>query len=367
MKIPFLDLKEINARYAVELKAAAARVIDSGWYILGKEVEEFENEFAAYCGVKYAIGVANGLDALTLILRGYREMGLLNEGDEIIVPSNTYIASILAITENRLVPIFVEPAQESFNLDPEKIQAAITSRTRGIMVVHLYGQLADMVAIDGFSKKHNLLLIEDCAQAHGAQASGAKAGSWGDAAGFSFFPGKNLGALGDAGAIVTSNGELNKVVRALRNYGSEKKYHNNYKGVNSRLDEIQAAMLRVKLKYLDDDTDARRKIAKLYLSKITNELIILPKVSSWASHVWHLFVVRTQDRGALQLHLESHGIGCLIHYPVPPHLQPAYSEYGSLSLPISESIHHQVLSLPISPAISQGCVDEVISACNSFR
>jgi dTDP-4-amino-4,6-dideoxygalactose transaminase len=366
MIVPFLNLKTINSRFADELKEAAARVIDSGWYILGREVESFEQEFSAYCGNRYAIGVANGLDALSLIIRGYKELGIVKEGDEVIVPANTYIASVLAITENRLVPVFVEPNPITFNIDVNKIKEAVTSKTRIIMAVHLYGQLADMPALKKIADEYSLLIIEDAAQAHGAQLDGVKAGAWGDASGFSFFPGKNLGALGDAGAVVTANGDLNLAVRALRNYGSHIKYHNSCKGVNSRLDELQAAFLRVKLKYLDADTDARRTVAMRYLNEIQHPAIRLPMVPSEPAHVWHLFVVRTKDRIGLQKHLEKYEIGSLIHYPIPPHQQPAYFEYQNLSLPITEAIHQEVLSLPMAPNLNKTDLDRIIAACNSF-
>lgn len=366
MNVPFLDLKAVNARYSTELKNAASRVIDSGWYILGKEVENFESEFSSYCGVPHTIGVANGLDALSLIIRGYRELGVFSEGDEIIVPANTYIASILAITENRLVPVLVEPDLSTYNLDINRIDTAITSKTRAIMAVHLYGQLMDMSTLRDIAKNRGLLLIEDCAQAHGAERHGVKAGAWGDAAGFSFFPGKNLGALGDAGAVVTANEDLNKVIRALRNYGSHTKYHNQYQGVNSRLDELQAAFLRVKLNYLDSDTEARRFIASAYISGIVNQRLKLPTCPEYYAHVWHLFVVRCDDRTAFQRHLQESGVDSLIHYPVPPHHQPAYKDYASQNLHITELIHKEIISLPISPTLTAEQIQQVIDVCNAF-
>lgn len=364
--VPFLNLQDVNARFADELKAAVSRVIDSGWYILGEEVAAFEASYAAYCGVQHCIGLGNGLDALTLALRAYKTMGVLSEGDEVIVPANTYIATVLAITENRLTPVLVEPSVSTFNIDPHRIEPAITARTKAIMPVHLYGQLADMEAISVIARKYGLKILEDSAQAHGASFLGRRAGSFGDAAGFSFFPGKNLGALGDAGALVTNDDELARVVRALRNYGSERKYHNLHQGVNSRLDEIQAAILRVKLQYLDEDTEARRAIARRYLREIHNSKLQLPLPSSGESHVWHLFVVRTREREALIQHLARHGVMAQIHYPVPPHKQPAYSDMCELSLPITESIHEEVLSLPISPTLSTTEVDRVVEACNAF-
>ena len=362
--IPFLDLKAINAQYRDELVAAAARVIDSGWYIQGGEVKAFEEEFADYCGSKHCIGVANGLDALTLTLRAWKEMGLLKEGDEVIVPANTYIASILAITENRLKPILVEPNEDTFNLCPEKIAEAITANTRVILAVHLYGQIAPMQELMALAEQHNLLVLEDAAQAHGASINGKKAGSWGHAAGFSFYPGKNLGALGDGGAVTTDNEELGKTIRALGNYGSHKKYENLYRGVNSRLDEIQAAMLRVKLRYLDKEIEARRNVAEYYLSNIANSAIKLPVVGERESHVWHLFVVRSKQRDKLQNHLEGSGVQTLVHYPIPPHLQEAYGALFQDELPITEDIHKTILSLPIGPTITPEQMGKVSQQCS---
>jgi dTDP-4-amino-4,6-dideoxygalactose transaminase len=369
--IPFLDLKGINAQYREELIQAATDVIDSGWYIQGSQVKAFEQEFAEYCGTKHAIGVANGLDALILILRAYKELGKLKEGDEVIVPANTYIASILAITENRLKPILVEPNAHTYNLDPNLIEQAITPNAKAILAVHLYGQLADMPAINAIAQKHNLLVIEDSAQAHGAQIEGRKAGNWGDASGFSFYPGKNLGALGDAGAVTTNDEYLAKTIRALGNYGSHKKYENLYQGVNSRLDEMQAALLRVKLKNLDTETKRRQQIASMYMEGIQNDAIVLP-LSPQASPVtredcvWHLFVIRTSNRGKLQSYLSEQGIQTLIHYPIAPHHQQAYKDWSSQSYPITEAIHNQVLSLPISPVMTDEQVQTVIEAVNSF-
>ena len=364
--IPFLNLKEINQRYADELKAAAARVIDSGWYILGEEVTQFEKEFASYCGVPFCVGVGNGLDALTLILRAYKELGVIQKGDEVIVPANTYIASILSITENGLCPVLVEPHPETFNLDPAGVAQAITPKTRAIMTVHLYGQLADVEALKMLADKHKLKLIEDCAQSHGAMLHGIKAGAWGDASGFSFFPGKNLGALGDAGAVTTNDAALAEKIRTLRNYGSEIKYHNICQGVNSRLDEMQAAFLRVKLKYLDADTQARQKIADRYLNGIKNSRIKLPLQLVPSAHVWHLFVVTCAQRAELQKHLAAQGTHTLIHYPLPPHKQPAYADFNHLVFPRTEMIHDSVLSLPISPTLSDEDVEHIITACNKF-
>ena len=368
--IPFLDLKNINQQYRTELVEACTRVIDSGWYIGGNELEKFEQNFAEYCGTKFAIGVANGLDALILTLRAWKELGKLKDGDEVIVPSNTYIASILAITANNLTPVLVEPDIATYNIDSAKIEAAITSRTKVILPVHLYGQLADMPAIIEIANKHDLLVLEDSAQSHGAEIDGKKAGNWGDASGFSFYPGKNLGALGDAGAVTTNDEELAQMLRALRNYGSHEKYKNLVPGVNSRLDEIQAAMLDVKLKFLDKEIEHRRKIASLYLEKINNPLIELPlsniNAEKYQQHVWHLFVIRTEYRETLQNYLAENGVQTLIHYPIPPHKQEAYKEWNDLSYPISEKIHVEVMSLPIGPTLSLEDVEKVIQLCNYF-
>lgn len=364
--IPFLDLKSINQQYQQELKDACSRVIDSGWYILGGELNSFEQEFSTYCGTRHTIGVASGLDALTLVFRAWIELGKLKAGDEVIVQANTYIASILAITENNLVPILVEPDPDSYNLDPAKLRAAVTSKTKAILPVHLYGQLSPMSEILVIAKEFNLLVLEDCAQAHGAEINGQRAGNWGDAAAFSFYPGKNLGALGDAGAITTNNDELANMLIGLRNYGSHKKYEHVYRGVNSRLDEIQAAMLRVKLKYLPNETLRRQQVAALYLSNINNPKIQLPQNNCPLSHVWHLFVVQCGSRSLLQNALSKAGIQTLIHYPVPPHKQPAYSNWRHLSLPITEQIHQQVLSLPIGPNMSDTDVGSIITITNQF-
>ncbi|GAA4652464.1 DegT/DnrJ/EryC1/StrS family aminotransferase [Kistimonas scapharcae] len=365
--IPFLDLKAINHQYQQALKEAAARVIDSGWYILGEEVAQFENEFAAYCGTEYCIGVANGLDALTLILRAWIEQGQLTEGDEVIVPANTYIASILAITENRLKPVLVEPDPETFNLDPTLIERHINEKTRAILTVHLYGQITVIDTIMSIARKHNLKVIEDCAQAHGACYQGKKAGNIGDAAGFSFYPGKNLGALGDAGAITTSDPQLAETLRALRNYGSLEKYKNIHQGVNSRLDEMQAALLRVKLRYLDMETEVRRSIAEYYSQNIANPVVQSPIAQVRESHVWHLYVIRTELRDRLAAYLQKQGIQTVIHYPIPPHKQAAYIDLNSMKLPISEKLHNEVLSLPMSPVLSASDIDRVVDAVNVFQ
>ncbi len=365
--VEFLSLKELNAQFNEELKAASNRVIDSGWYIGGSELSHFEKEFATYCGVKECIGVANGLDALILTLRAWKEMGKLKDGDEVIVPANTYIASVLAITENNLVPVLVEPDEQTYNLDPNLIRKAITPKTKVILPVHLYGQLADMPAIMKIAKEFNLLVLEDSAQAHGAQIDGIKAGNWGDASGFSFYPGKNLGALGDAGAITTNDPQLADTLRALRNYGSHEKYKNLFKGVNSRLDEIQAAFLSVKLKYLDTHTEMRRKVIEQYLEGITNPLIKLPVVSNPDQHVWHLFVVRCESRSSLIEHLKRNDIQTLVHYPIPPHKQDAYKEFKHLSFSLTEKIHDEVLSLPLSPVMTDEDLLRVIDAINAYQ
>ncbi|MGN2251480.1 DegT/DnrJ/EryC1/StrS family aminotransferase [Frateuria sp. GZRe14] len=367
MDVPFLSLEAVNARHADELKAAAARVIDSGWYVLGEELAAFESEFAGWCGVRHAIGVGNGLDALALLLRGYIELGRLAEGDEVIVPGNTFIASFLAITGNRLVAVPVEPDPASFNLDPACVEAAIGPRTRAIMAVHLYGQLAEMPALRSLAGRHGLLLVEDAAQAHGAAFDGRRAGAFGDAAGFSFFPTKNLGALGDAGAVTTDDDALAHCVRALRNYGSEVKYQHRLRGTNSRLDELQAALLRVKLRYVDEDTRLRRQVARRYLDGIRHPDIVLPFVAREDAHAWHLFVLRCRHRDALQRHLLACGIQAQVHYPVPPHRQPAYAGLLDVHLPLTERLHEEVLSLPLGPTLADADAGRVIAAVNAFR
>ncbi|WP_419535972.1 DegT/DnrJ/EryC1/StrS family aminotransferase [Endozoicomonas sp.] len=365
--IPFLDLQAINAQYREELIEATTRVIDSGWYVLGNEVEQFEKEFAKYCQAEYCLGVANGLDALVLILRAYKELGIMAEGDEVIVPANTYIASILAISENGLKPVLVEPDLRTYNLNPSLIEQHITEKTKAILTVHLYGQVTAMEEINTIAKKYELKVIEDCAQAHGAIYKGKKVGSLGDAAGFSFYPGKNLGALGDAGAVTTSDQDLAVAIRAIRNYGSHEKYKNLYRGVNSRLDEIQAAMLRVKLRYLDIETAARQWIAKQYSDKIKNPLVMLPHLTSPETHVWHLYVIRSSNRHALLSYLQDKEISTLVHYPTPPHHQPAYSSWNKQSYPLSEQLHQEVLSIPISPVLNDNEVNLVVDALNGFK
>lgn len=361
--IKFLDLQKINEQYATELKQAAAEVIDSGWYLLGTRLSKFEKELSEYISTPHAIGVANGLDALRLILRGYIEMGIMQKGDEVIVPANTYIASILSITDNGLVPVLVEPDPNTFNLHISKIEEHITERTKAIMVVHLYGRVCWSEELEAITRKYQLKVIEDNAQGIGASWKGIKTGALGDAAGFSFYPGKNLGALGDAGAVTTNDSELATTIRALANYGSHIKYQNKYQGLNSRLDEIQAAFLSVKLKYIDKENAIRRSIAKHYISGISNEGIQLPNSPiDEEEHVWHLFVARSTKRNELQQYLIKNDIQTLIHYPIPPHQQEAYKSWGNLSFPITEKIHQEVLSLPISPVMSIQDVEQVIKS-----
>ena len=369
--IPFLDLSDVNNQYKTDLIEASIRVINSGWYINGPEVKSFETEFAAYCGTEYCVGVGNGLDALALTLRAWKELNKLEEGDEVIVPANTYIASILAITENRLKPVMIEPNAETYNIDLETIEKAITKKTRAILPVHLYGQLAPMRDIADLAKQRDLLVLEDSAQAHGASRDGRMAGNWGDASGFSFYPGKNLGALGDAGAITTNNQELASTVRALGNYGSHKKYENEFQGVNSRLDELQAAFLRVKLKHLNRETARRREIATMYAKRITNVHISHP-ISDYNTpelmndHVFHLYVIRCSKREELQNALTDSGIQTLIHYPIPPHKQRSYPSWNNKQFEITEKIHSEVLSLPVSPTLQDKDIVKVIEICNEF-
>ncbi|MDJ0036564.1 DegT/DnrJ/EryC1/StrS family aminotransferase [Pantoea allii] len=366
MKIDFLNLQKINERDGNEMADACKDVISSGYYIGGPKVEAFENEFAEFCGARFCLGVANGLDALNLVLRAWKALGLLQDGDEVIVPANTYIASVLAVSENNLVPILVEPDYETFNLTAKSIQAAMTSKTKVILPVHLYGQLAPMDEIMALAEEHGLLVLEDSAQAHGASIGGKRAGAWGHAAGFSFYPGKNLGALGDAGAITTNDKQLAETVSALRNYGSHKKYENIYRGVNSRLDPVQAAMLSIKLRRLNEDTEHRRKVATLYLDNIKNAHVVLPHVMRRESHVWHLFVIKTAHRAELQTWLANNGIQTLIHYPIPPHKQQAYHSLEHLQLPVTEKIHDEVLSIPVSPVLTEEEVMYVVQKINEF-
>jgi len=365
--IKFLDLKKINSQYEQELKKAAIRVIDSGWYLMGKELETFEQNYAVFCKVKYALGVANGLDALRIIFRGYLELGIMRKGDEVIVPANTYIASVLAITDNDLIPVFVEPNIATYNLDSNKIQDAITDKTKAILTVHLYGQNSIDDHILQICSKYNLKLIEDSAQSHGVKWKDKVSGGIGDAAGHSFYPGKNLGALGDAGAVTTNDKDLAKTIAALRNYGSEKKYENIYQGLNSRLDEIQAAFLNVKLKYIQEDIDNRRRAADYYRNNIKNENIILPTVLENQGHVWHLFVIRTNNRSRFEEYLNKKGVQTLIHYPIPIHHQKAYSNYKHLKLPITELIHKEIISLPLSPVNTIEELDDIVNFINNYE
>jgi len=364
--IKFLDLQKITQKYSSEIHEAVSRVVDSGWYLQGDENKNFEKNYSEYIGVKNTIGVANGLDALILIFRAYIEMGVMQKGDEIIVPANTYIASILAITENELTPVLIEPNIETFQIDDSKIEAAITSKTKGILIVHLYGQCAYTDNIGEICKKHNLKLIEDNAQAHGCLYKGQKTGSLGEVAGHSFYPGKNLGAFGDAGAVTTNNDDLANVVRAIANYGSSKKYVCQYKGRNSRLDEIQAAILNVKLQHLDEDIQLRKDVAKYYIKNIKNPNIILPKINDWNAHVFHIFPICCNERDVLQKYLTDAGVQTIIHYPIPPHKQECYKEWNSLSFPITEKIHNTELSLPISPVLEMTDVEQVVSILNKF-
>jgi dTDP-4-amino-4,6-dideoxygalactose transaminase len=365
--VKFLDIQKITQKNADELKGAVNRVIDSGWYLLGNEVKEFEKNFSSYCGVEHTVGVANGLDALRLILRAYLEMGVMEYGDEIIVPANTYIASILAISENRLRPVLVEPDLCTYNLDPSKIESALTSKTKGVMLVHLYGQCAYNDQVKEICDRYQLKLIEDNAQAQGAIFRGKRTGSLGDAAGTSFYPGKNLGALGDAGAVTTDDSTLADTVRKLANYGSKFKYINEYLGLNSRMDEIQAAVLDIKLRYLDEDTQRRRDISDFYRSNILNPAITLPSAVNEEEHVWHLFVVRTPNRDDFQHYLSAHNVQTLIHYPIPPYKQQAYKEWNELSFPITDKIHKEIISLPISPVMTDQEINEVVVTVNNYN
>jgi dTDP-4-amino-4,6-dideoxygalactose transaminase len=373
--IKFLDLQKINAQYGEELKKAASEVIDSGWYLLGERLTLFEKELATYTGSPNAIACANGLDALRLILRSYIETGYMQEGDEIIVPANTYIASILAITDNRLVPVLIEPVEVTYNLDISRIEKKITPRTKAIMVVHLYGQVCWSEELESIAKKHHLKIIEDNAQAIGAEWQGIKTGNLGDAAGYSFYPGKNLGALGDAGAITVKDTELATVIKALANYGSRQKYVHEWAGLNSRMDEMQAAFLSVKLKFLDRENEIRRHIAQTYCEQIKHSELILPNKnnpnlfegSEALTHVWHLFVVRCKRRDELQKHLANSGIQTLIHYPIAPHLQKAYAQFSHQSLPITEALQNEVLSLPISPVFNTEELNLCIDSLYSFK
>jgi len=366
--IKFLDLQQINLLHKKEIEQKLLEVYRGGWYLLGSETKTFESKLASYIGCKHVIGVANGLDALRLILKAYIQMGIMQPGDEVIVPANTYIASVLAITDNNLVPIFAEPEIYNYNIDIAGIEANITPKTKAILIVHLYGQAVFSKYLKDIATKYNLKIIEDNAQAIGAQWQGIRTGNLGDAAGFSFYPGKNLGALGDGGAVTTNNGALASTIRALANYGSSEKYVNNYKGLNSRLDEIQAAVLNIKLQYLDSENSRRREIAAYYISNVKHPEIILPQLpDNPDSHVWHLFVIRMEHRYALQRYLMQNNIQTLIHYPIPPHKQKAYMEYNNLSFPITEQIHDEVLSLPISPVLTDVEVKKVVEVINNYN
>lgn len=367
MDVPFLSLKDVTTKYSDELHDAVNRVVDSGWYLQGKENEKFEKDYSCYIGTKYTIGVSNGLDALILIFRAYIEMGVMKPGDEIIVPANTYIASILSISDNGLIPVLVEPSLDTYQIDDSLLESAITKKTKAILIVHLYGQCSYTTRIHEICKKNNLKLIEDNAQAHGCLFLGKKTGALGDAAGHSFYPGKNLGAFGDAGAVTTDDEQLANTVRALANYGSTKKYVFKYLGRNCRLDEIQAAVLGVKLKYLDKDIQLRRNIARTYISEITNPQIFLPVVKDWDAHAFHIFTIRCLNRDVLQKHLADNGIQTIVHYPIPPHKQECFKEWNNYSFPITELIHAQELSLPMSPMLSAEQVQYVIAICNAFN
>ncbi len=360
--IKFLDLKKINNRYREEIDSRIKNILDKGWYLQGEENENFTKNFANFCGTKFALGVANGLDALNLIIKAYG----FGNGDEIIVPANTYIATILAISENGCIPILVEPDIKTYNINPDSIEEKITTKTKAIMVVHLYGQAVQMEKIWKIAKKYNLKIIEDSAQAHGAIYQENRTGNLGDASGFSFYPGKNLGCMGDGGAVTTNDEELFNKIKAIANYGSDRKYHHIYKGVNSRLDEIQAAVLDIKLKHLDSDNNKRREISKYYRENIKNSKIILPDTYDEKSHVWHIFAVRTQNRDEFQKYLTEKGIQTIIHYPTPPHKQGAYKEWNNLSFPITEEIHNTILSLPISPVMTDSEIEKVVEVVNEF-
>lgn len=361
--IKFLDLAKINNRFAAEMKHCVQDILNCGWYLQGKYNDTFSKSFSDFCGSKYSLGVANGLDALNLIIKAYG----FGPNDEIIVPANTYIASILSIKQNGCTPVLVEPDLKTYNIDPALIEDKITSKTKAIMVVHLYGQAVQMEKIWSLAEKYNLKIIEDSAQAHGAIYKGKRTGNLGDASAFSFYPGKNLGCMGDGGAITTNDEYLYKKIQALANYGSDYKYHHIYKGVNSRLDEIQAAVVNVKLKYLDDDNDARRRIANYYINNISNNMIILPSSYAAESHVWHVFPVRVSDRERFQKYLTKNGVETLIHYPIAPHHQECFKEWCHLSFPITEKIHREIISLPISPVMTKNDIDKVINIVNEYE
>lgn len=365
--IKFLDLQKVNLQHQEEIENKLLSVFRSGWYLLGSELKNFETNLASYIGSEYALGVANGLDALRLIFRAYMELGFMQPGDEVIVPANTYIASVLALSDNGLVPVFVEPDASTYNIDISKIEESITPKTKAILIVHLQGRIVFSEELKNIAVKHNLKIVEDNAQAIGAEWKGIKSGNLGDAAGFSFYPGKNLGALGDAGAVTTNDKELFEAIRAIANYGSNQKYVNIYKGLNSRLDEIQAAVLDVKLKYIGHENSTRREVAKRFIAGINNPKIILPEnPADENEHVWHVFVIRTEKRDELQAYLTEKGISTIIHYPIPPHKQDAYKEYNHLSFPVTEKMHEEVLSLPISSVLEEKEIQAIIEAVNGF-
>lgn len=366
--VSYLDLKRISDSFEPELTAEVSRVVQSGWYLLGEENRRFSNAFAEYCGSRYCVPTGNCLDALTMILAAYRRLLGWSDEAEVIVPSNTYIASILAVSRAGMRPVLCEPRMEDYLINPEGIEGLITERTKAIMVVHLYGRVCDMKPILEVAKRYNLKVIEDVAQAQGVVYQGIRAGHLGDAAGFSFYPGKNLGALGDAGCVTTDDEALADCVRAMSNYGSREKYLNEMKGLNSRMDEVQAAVLCLKLGRLDADNEARRRVAQAYTEGITNPLITLPQMPANAEeNVWHIYPIRTPDRNHLREYLSRLGIGTMVHYPVPPHKQEAYSEWHDLSFPISERIHSEILSLPMSPLMTDEEIQRVIDALNRYN
>ena len=367
MNIPFCDLKRVNAPYDDEIRQAISRVLDSSWYILGEEKLGFERMFASYCGVNHCVGVGNGFDALRLILIGYKELGLLRDGDEVILPTNTFIATALAVSDVGLKPVLTDVDAETFNISPASVEKNITTRTKAIIAVHLFGRLADMSALRTIADHHSLLLIEDAAQAHGAELHGSKAGSLGDAAAFSFYPVKNLGALGDAGAVTTDNGALSETIRCLSSYGSDEKYVHRLKGINSRLDEIQAAVLNVKLQYLDQDNNRRRHIAAQYAASITNTAVQLPQIPDDTTHVFHQYVIRSQKRDSLQDYLAANGVQTQVHYPRAIHRQEAYAEFSDLSLPVAERLQDEILSLPLNTGLSDGEVAYIAGVINNWN
>lgn len=368
MEVPFLSLKDLNSSHNEEIQQRIVTILSEGWYLMGKQLSLFESEWAKYCGTDYALGVASGLDALILIFEAYKELEKLSDGDEVIVPANTFIATIIAIKRAGLIPVLVEPDEATFNLDPSRIESHLSPKTKAVVAVHLYGQVSDMEAIQEICQQNNLLLIEDAAQAHGAEVNGKRAGNVGDAAAFSFYPGKNLGAFGDAGGVTTNDAELAEVIASIRNYGSTQKYHHKYVGFNSRMDEIQAAVLSVKLAQLDEETEIRRKQALRYRNEITNGKIQLPGVKGdELSHVWHLFVIRTENREQLIHYLAQNNIQTLIHYPVAPHKQECFSEWNDWSFPITEKIHEEVVSLPLNSSLNDDQISYVIEKLNAYE